>query len=213
MKCDKNMMRLYAVTDRAYVGVKSLYEQVEEALRNGVTCLQIREKDLEEEAFLKEAIELRRLCKEYQIPFIVNDNVDIAIQSGADGIHVGQEDLSVCNVRSRVGSEMMIGVSAHNVAEALKAEKEGADYLGIGAVFASATKTDAKPMSYDTIRQICDAVSIPVVAIGGIGKKNIHKLSGSGVDGVAVISDLFGAEDIGAATAELRALVSEILVP
>ncbi|MCR6546031.1 thiamine phosphate synthase [Dehalobacterium formicoaceticum] len=211
MKCDKKAMLLYAVTDRVWVGERSLYEQVEAALKNGVTCIQLREKNLDEDAFLAEAMALSKLCKQYHVPFIVNDNVDIAIQCGADGVHVGQEDMSISDVRARVGDGMIIGVSAHTVDEALEAVKNGADYLGLGAVFSTSTKTDVNQMSNATLKAICSAVHVPTVAIGGISGKNILQLSGSGVDGVAVVSAIFAAEDSGAATAELLALAREML--
>ena len=196
-------MLLYAVTDRAWVGTKSLYEQVKEALENGVTCVQLREKELDERDFLKEAKQISTLCKEYKVPFIVNDNVNIAIACKADGIHIGQEDMELTNVRKLVGEDMIIGVSAHTVEEAIKAQEDGADYIGIGAVFATSTKTDVDVLSFETLRSICKAVDIPTVAIGGIKKDNICKLKGSGIDGVAVVSAIFAANDIATATKEL----------
>ena len=203
MRLDKKHMLLYAVTDRAWVGTKSLYEQVKEALENGVTCVQLREKELDESDFLKEANQISTLCKEYKVPFIVNDNVDIAIACEADGIHIGQEDMELTNVRKLVGEDMIIGVSAHTVEEAIKAQKDGADYIGIGAVFATSTKTDVNVLSFETLKSICEAVDIPTVAIGGIKKDNICKLKGSGIDGVAVVSAIFAAKDIATATKEL----------
>ena len=203
MRSDKKHMLLYAVTDRAWVGTKSLYEQVKEALENGVTCVQLREKELDESDFLKEAKQISTLCKEYKVPFIVNDNVNIAIACKADGIHIGQEDMELTNVRKLVGEDMIIGVSAHTVEEAIKAQEGGADYIGIGAVFATSTKTDVDVLSFETLRSICEAVDIPTVAIGGIKKDNICKLKGSGIDGVAVVSAIFAAKDIATATKEL----------
>ena len=203
MRSDKKHMLLYAVTDRAWVGIKSLYEQVKEALENGVTCVQLREKELDESDFLKEAKQISALCKEYKVPFIVNDNVNIAIACKADGIHIGQEDMELTNVRKLVGEDMIIGVSAHTVEEAIKAQEGGADYIGIGAVFATSTKTDVDVLSFETLRSICEAVDIPTVAIGGIKKDNICKLKGSGIDGVAVVSAIFAAKDIATATKEL----------
>ena len=203
MKCDKNTMLLYAVTDRAWVGKMSLYEQVEATLQNGATCIQIREKELGDETFLEEAKEMAALCKRYHVPLIINDNVEIAIACHADGIHVGQEDMKASDVRKRVGEDMIIGVSAHTVEEALEAVENGADYLGLGAVFTTSTKADVDVMPFETLNEICAAVNVPTVAIGGISKENVMKLSGSGVDGVAVISAIFGAEDPGKATAEL----------
>ena len=203
MRLDKKHILLYAVTDRAWVGTKSLYEQVKEALENGVTCVQLREKELDESDFLKEAKQISTLCKEYKVPFIVNDNVNIAIACKAEGIHIGQEDMELTNVRKLVGEDMIIGVSAHNVEEAIKAQEGGADYIGIGAVFATFTKTDVDVLSFETLRSICEAVDIPTVAIGGIKKDNICKLKGSGIDGVAVVSAIFAAKDIATATKEL----------
>ena len=211
MKCAEEYMRLYAVTDRAWVGDQTLYQQVESALKGGVTCVQLREKELDEEAFLKEAFELHDLCKKYNVPFFINDNVDIAIRCHAEGIHVGQEDMAAAQVRQRVGDGVMIGVSAHTVQEALDAVAHGADYLGVGAVFATHTKTDVSEMPRQTLLDICNAVDVPVVAIGGIHKENILQLKGTGVDGVALVSAIFAAKDIEAECRELRALSEQII--
>ena len=206
MKCDKRHMLLYAVTDRAWVGKQTLYEQVEAALKGGVTCVQLREKELDEAAFLQEAKDICTLCRRYNVPFIINDNVDIAIACGADGIHVGQEDMAAGEVRRRVGDGMILGVSVHTVEEARQAVRDGADYLRLGAVFPTNTKTDVNQMSGETLQTICNAVDVPVVAIGGINRDNLLKLAGSGVDGVALVSAIFSAEDIEGACRELRAL-------
>lgn len=206
MKCDKQTMRLYAVTDRAWVGQQTLYEQVEAALQGGVTCVQLREKQLDRDAFLAEARDIRDLCRRCGVPFIINDDLDIAVACGADGVHVGQDDMPVEEVRRRVGDRMIVGVSAHNPEEARRAYAGGADYLGAGAVFGSTTKTNVTPLSHDTLRAICDAVPIPVVAIGGITRENLPRLAGTGVAGVAVVSAIFAAADITAASRELRAL-------
>ena len=211
MKCDKQMMRLYAVTDRAWTGKQSLYEQVEAALKGGATCVQLREKALSDEEFLAEALEIRELCGRYHVPFFINDNVEIAIRCKADGIHVGQEDMAAAQVRRRVGPDMMIGVSAHSVEEALEAVKHGADCLGVGAMFSTSTKLDAHVLGYQTLKDICAAVDIPVTAIGGINEENMMRLSGSGVDGVALVSAIFAAEDIEAACRRLKAM-SEAMV-
>lgn len=211
MKCDKHTMLVYAVTDRAWVGKMSLYQQVEAALQNGATCIQLREKELDDAEFLAEAQEMAALCRRYHVPFIINDNVDIAIACHADGVHVGQEDMAASDVRKRVGDQMMIGVSAHTVEEALEAVRNGADYLGLGAVFSTSTKTDAGAMSFDTLKAICDAVEIPTVAIGGISPANIMQLAGSGVDGVAVVSAIFGAPNPGQATAQLVELSQKMI--
>ena len=211
MKCDKKHMLLYAVTDRAWVGKQSLCEQVEAALRGGVTCVQLREKELDEAAFLAEAKEVSALCRRYGVPFFVNDNVDIAIACGADGVHVGQEDMAAAQVRRRVGDGMMIGVSVHSVEEAVEAVKNGADCLGVGAMFSTSTKADASVLPREVLRDICNAVDVPVVAIGGIGKGNLMQLAGTGVDGVALVSAIFGAADIEAECRLLRALSEEMV--
>ena len=211
MRCDKRHMLLYAVTDRAWTGGQTLYEQVEAALKGGVTCVQLREKELDEAAFLQEARDICALCHRYDVPFIVNDNVDIAIACGANGIHVGQEDLAAGEVRRRVGDDMILGVSVHTVEEARQAVRDGADYLGLGAVFPTSTKTDVDQMPNETLRAICDAVDVPIVAIGGINRDNLLKLSGSGVDGVALVSAIFSAEDIESACRELQVLAEKMV--
>lgn len=211
MKCDKKAMLLYAVTDRAWIGKQSLYEQVEAALKGGATCVQLREKELNEEDFLKEAMEIAALCKEYGVPFFINDNVEIAIKCHADGVHVGQEDMEAAQVRQSVGNDMIIGVSVHSVEEALEAVKNGADCLGVGAMFSTSTKTDVDVLPKEILRDICAAVDIPVVAIGGIGKTNISHLAGTGVDGVALVSAIFAADDIESECRMLRKLSEEMV--
>ena len=211
MKCDKKTMLLYAVTDRAWTGKQSLYEQVEAALKGGVTCVQLREKELDDEAFLVEAVEIATLCKKYKVPFFINDNVDIAIKCKADGIHVGQEDMIASQVRQKVGEDMMIGVSVHSVEEALEAVKNGADCLGVGAMFSTSTKTDVDVLPKEILKNICEVVDVPVVAIGGIGKGNILELSGTKVDGVALVSAIFAAEDIESECRLLRKLSEEMV--
>ena len=211
MNCDKKSMLLYAVTDRAWVGRQSLYEQVESALKGGASCVQLREKELDEEEFLKEAMELSALCRKYGVPFFVNDNVEIAIKCHADGIHVGQEDMEAAKVRQRVGEDIMIGVSVHSVEEALEAVRNGADYLGVGAMFSTSTKTDVDVLPKETLSNICAAVDIPVVAIGGFNKSNISQLSGTGVDGVALVSAIFASEDIESECRQLRRLSEEMV--
>lgn len=211
MKCDSLAMRLYAVTDRAWLSHQTLKEQVEEALKGGATCIQLREKELDELSFLEEAEELCALCRAYHAPFIVNDNVKIALACGADGIHVGQHDMQAGDVRKKIGDNMILGVSAQTVEQALEAERNGADYLGVGAVFATSTKLDADAVSHETLQEICRAVSIPVVAIGGISKENIMQLSGTGVDGVALVSAIFASGDIENTCRELRALSEQMV--
>ncbi len=204
MKSVKDAMLLYAVTDRCWLGSRTLREDVEKALQGGVTCLQLREKNLDFQSFVREAEILKKLCKTYQVPFIINDNVQVAVACGADGIHVGQHDMTACEVRKMVGENCIVGVSAQTVEQALAAEKAGADYLGVGAVFSTSTKNDADAVSLETLRAICDAVSIPVVAIGGIHQQNVDLLQGSGIDGIAVVSALFAQKDIRFAAAELK---------
>lgn len=206
MNCDKKTMLLYAVTDRAWTGKQTLYEQIESALAGGATCIQLREKNLSDEEFLKEAFQVKELCENYKVPFIINDNVEIALKCGADGVHVGQKDMQAAQVRERIGADRILGVSAQTVEQAVLAEKNGADYLGVGAVFSTSTKEDARPVSHETLKAICEAVSIPICAIGGINKTNILQLSGSGVDGVALVSAIFASPDIEAECRELRAL-------
>ena len=205
MNCDSFTMRLYAVTDRAWTGRQTLYEQVEDALRGGVTCVQLREKTLAKDAFLREAVELGALCRRYGVPFLINDDVEIALKSGADGVHVGQEDMAAREARRLLGPDKIVGVSAHTTAEAVKAERDGADYLGVGAVFHTDTKTDVSAMPLSTLRDIRGAVRIPIVAIGGISLENVGRLAGSGVDGIAVVSALFAAKNVREAAERLRA--------
>ena len=211
MKCDKKDLLLYAVTDRYWLNGAALEDHVEQALKGGATFVQLREKNLDHDAFLAEALRLKELCGRYRVPFVVNDDVDIALESDADGVHVGQSDMEAGDVRARLGPDKIIGVSAHTVEQALLAERCGADYLGVGAVFPTGSKDDAEDMSYETVKAICNAVSIPVVAIGGIGIQNVHKLAGSGVCGVAVISAIFAQPDIEKAAAELKARTREMV--
>ena len=202
MRLDKKDMVLYAVTDRHWLNGESLYSQVEKALKGGATFIQLREKNLGEEEFLAEAKEIARLCKSYHVPFVINDNVDIALEMDADGVHVGQSDMEAGDVRAKLGPDKIIGVSTQTVEQAILAEKHGADYLGVGAVFPTTSKDDAAEVSYDTLKAICEAVSIPVVAIGGITQENVVKLTGSGIDGVAVISAIYAQKDIKKAAAD-----------
>lgn len=204
MNCKKEDLLLYAVTDRTWLGNETLYEQVEKALKGGATFIQLREKTLDDETFLKEAIEIQELCKKYSVPFVVNDNVDIAIKMNADGVHVGQSDMEAGDVRAKLGPNKIIGVSAQTVEQAILAKERGADYLGVGAVFPTGSKDDADDVSHDTLKAICEAVDIPVVAIGGISKNNVSELKGTGICGIAVISAIFAQKDIESATRELR---------
>ena len=211
MKCDKKYMLLYAVTDRAWTETQSLHQQVESALKGGVTCVQLREKDMDDSDFLEEAKDIGALCRQYSVPFIINDNVEVAIACGADGVHVGQEDMAAGEGRRRVGDNLILGVSVHTVEEAREAVQNGADYLGLGAVFPTSTKADVDQMPDDMLQAICDAVDVPIVAIGGINRNNIGKLAGSGVDGVALVSAIFSASDIEGACRELRKLAERMV--
>ncbi len=211
MKCDKNDLLLYAVTDRHWLDKRSLKEVVKESLDGGVTFVQLREKTLEDDKFLEEAKELKQLCKEYDVPFVINDNVDIAIAMDADGVHVGQSDMEAGNVREKLGPDKIIGVSAQTVEQAVLAEQRGADYLGVGAVFPTGSKDDAVEVSHETLKAICEAVSIPVIAIGGISVGNVKELAGSGIVGIAVISAIYAAEDIKKAAEDLKAETARVV--
>ena len=211
MKFTESMLRLYAVTDRSWVGTQALYEQVEAALRGGVTCVQLREKELNPEDFLAEAKEIKILCARYGVPLIINDNVELALKVDADGVHVGQEDMDARDVRNLIGADKILGVTAKTVEQAQKAQLAGADYLGSGAVFGSTTKPNAKPMSRELLQTICASVSIPVVAIGGIHRGNIASLAGTGIRGAAVVSGIFAAADIEEECFRLRAEIDRIV--
>ena len=210
LRVEAETMTLYAVTDRAWAKEVTLMEQVKQALKGGITFLQLREKKLSEGEFIKEAREMKKLAAQYQIPFVINDNIEVALAVDADGVHIGQDDMSVEEARKLLGEDKIIGVSAHNVEEAIKAQKGGADYLGVGAVCATSTKKDANVVSKEEIKKICHTVEIPVVAIGGIKKENIKTLEGTDVDGVAVVSAIFAAKDIKKDTKQLRSLVEEM---
>ena len=192
----RKMMQRYAVTDRSWTGEQNLYEQVEAALKGGITCLQLREKNLDRESFTKEALEIKSLCIIYNVPLIINDDPYVAVKSGADGVHIGQKDMSIEEARKITGNSLIIGVTAASPELAVKAEMNGADYIGSGAVFGSTTKSDAKPLSHDVLKKICSSVKIPVVAIGGINRENMIELSGTGIAGTALVSAVFAAENI-----------------
>ena len=211
MKLNGSRLRLYAVTDRAWAADEdALMDQVAAAIDGGAGIVQLREKHLDHDAFLKEAKRFVALCREKGAVSIINDDVDIALAAGADGVHVGQEDLAAGRARQVLGPDKLIGVSAHNVPEALAAQAAGADYLGVGAAFSTGTKADAKPITRDTIRAITAAVEIPAVAIGGITRENLPELTGCGLQGVAVVSALFGQPDVKAAAQELLALSEQM---
>lgn len=210
-RCAQKDLTLYAITDRHWLNGQTLKSQVEKALKGGATMIQIREKDLNEKDFLLEAEELLALCRSYNVPFIVNDNVELAVKIGADGVHVGQSDMNARDVRALIGNDKILGVSTQTVEQALFAQECGADYLGVGAVFPTGTKDDAEVLDRKTLMDICKAVSIPVVAIGGITKDNVRELKGTGIAGISVISAIFAQKDIQNATAELFKRTEEIL--
>lgn len=211
MKLNKEELLLYAVTDRMWLNGRTLKEVVKESLDGGVTFLQLREKNLDDKHFLEEAVELQELCKQYKVPFIVNDNVDIALKMNADGVHVGQSDMQAADVRAKLGPDKIIGVSAQTVEQAVLAQQRGADYLGVGAVFPTGSKADADDVSFETLKAICEAVTIPVVAIGGITQENLEQLKGSGICGIAVISAIYAQSDIKEASRKLKETTKKIV--
>ena len=211
MSISKETMLLYGVTDRGNLHGKTLLLQVEESLKGGVTLVQLREKHLSFQEFLEEAKEMKELCHKYGVPLLINDNVEICIESGADGVHVGQKDMEAGAVREKLGKDKIIGVSARTVEQAMAAQNAGADYLGVGAVFSTSTKEDAKPLDHEILKTITKAVDIPVVAIGGISSENVSQLKGTGIDGVAVVSAIYGKENPKEAAENLKRLVSEVV--
>ncbi|MBQ5579780.1 MAG: thiamine phosphate synthase [Clostridia bacterium] len=219
---DKQYLALYGVTDRWWVKQKlemagvpvtddalreGLLEDTKAALEGGMTYVQMREKGdpMTEDELLTEALALKALCEEYGVPFVIDDDVELAVKCGADGVHVGQSDMACVEARRALGSAKVVGVSAQTVEQAVQAEKDGADYLGVGAVFPTGSKDDADDVSHDTVKAICEAVNIPVIAIGGISKNNVGQLAGLGLDGVAVISAIYASDDLKAATEDLKA--------
>ena len=211
MRLEKDRLLLYAVTDRSWTGQQSLYEQIEEALKGGVTMVQLREKQLSEDELVAEAIQIKELCHRYEVPLIINDNVDAALKSGADGVHVGIEDAPVSEIRRRAGDDFIIGATAKTTEQAKAAEAAGADYLGVGAVFPSPTKKNAIRITPQDLREICGSVAIPAVAIGGITGDNVSEIKGGGMAGVAVVSAIFAAQDIQKAAAELKTKVKSVV--
>lgn len=202
---------LYAVTDRHWLDGRTLYDVVRESLDGGVTFLQLREKELDDDTFYEEAVRLQQMAREYGVPFVVNDNVDIAVKMDADGVHVGQSDMEAGDVRKMIGPDKILGVSAQTVEQAVRAEEKGADYLGVGAVFPTGSKDDADEVSYETLKEICEAVSIPVVAIGGITYENTPELAKSGICGIAVISAIYAQDDIKKATEDLKTVTRKMV--
>lgn len=203
---DRETLALYAITDSRLAKEQSFYEQIEDALKGGVTLLQLREKNMCEEDLLKEALEVQKICKKYRVPLIINDDVELAKSINADGVHVGQSDLDAGTARTILGPDKIIGVTAKTVEQARAAQRAGADYLGSGAIFGTGTKPDAKPMTMELLREIVNAVDIPVVAIGGIDSSNAYKLAKTGIAGIAVVNGIFGKSDCCAAARELKAV-------
>ena len=211
MKFNEKMLLLYAVTDRAWVGKQTILEQIEDALKGGATIVQLREKKLDVDSFVEEAVQVRDLCHKYNVPLIINDNVEVALKSGADGVHVGIEDAPVAEIRKRVSADFIIGATCKTVEQAKIAEAAGADYMGVGAVFPSPTKTNAVRITNEQLREIIASVSIPAVAIGGISYDNVCEIKGSSVSGIAVVSAIFGAEDIKKAATLLKDRVKAVV--
>ncbi|MDD2569115.1 MAG: thiamine phosphate synthase [Clostridia bacterium] len=207
----KDDLKLYLVTDRSWLGKNSLAEQVEAAIMGGVTMVQLREKELSTAEFIKLGQEIKHVCTKHKIPFIINDDLEVALALDADGIHIGQSDMAAETVRKAIGANKILGVSAVTLAQAIEAQKAGADYLGVGAVFPTGSKADADYVSYEELKKICSEVSLPCVAIGGINKQNLHKLSGSGICGIAVISAILAAKDIKKASLELAQKLEGII--
>lgn len=211
MKFDRSSLKMYIITDRYWLGDNSLAEQVEESIKAGATFVQVREKDISDDEFIKIAKDIKKVTDKYKIPFVINDNIDVAIAVDADGVHIGQTDEALTNARQKLGKDKIIGVSTQTVEETLKAYKNGADYVGIGAVYSTNTKDNVDVLSHAQIKDCCDCCDIPVVAIGGLNKDTTKLLNGTGVDGISVISAVFGAQDITQATQELVKATEDML--
>lgn len=211
MKLDRKTLQLYAITDRTWLDDRKLQDDVQKAIDGGITFLQMREKSLSTDDFIKEALAIKELAQTNDIPLVINDDIDVAIKVDADGVHIGQDDIAVSVARKMLGTDKILGVSAHTLEQALKAQKDGADYIGVGAVFNTSTKSNASNVSISTLREICDNISIPVVTIGGITADNALKLQGTGVSGICVISAIFGSSDINGATNKLRRISKQII--
>ncbi|WP_313530819.1 thiamine phosphate synthase [Anaerotignum sp.] len=211
MKLDKKSLLLYAVTDRTWLNGRNLADDVEKTLQGGATFVQLREKDASFEEFVEQAKEVKAVCKKYGVPFVINDNIEVALAVDADGVHVGQSDMEAGSVREKIGSDKIIGVSTRTVEEALLAKERGADYLGVGAMFNTSTKLDASEVSFAELKEICGTVGLPVVAIGGISLNNVEELQGTGIDGVAVVSALFAAKDIKNASKEMKLKLDKVV--
>lgn len=211
MKFEKEMLLLYAVTDNAWVGEQTLPEQIEDAIKGGATIVQLREKKLDKESFIREAIEVGKICHKYNVPLIINDDVDVALKSGADGVHVGVEDTPVSKIREIVPKDFIIGATCKTIEQAVKAQKDGADYMGVGAVFVSPTKTNAIRITKEQLKEIVLSVDIPAVAIGGITKENALEIKDCNIAGIAVVSAIFGAKNIKTETSLLKKIAREVI--
>jgi len=211
MSISREQMKLYVVTNRSWLNGKLFIEEIEKALQGGATLIQLREKQLNYDEFLTEAKEVKKLTDKYNIPLIINDNVKIAMEINACGVHIGQGDIDAAEVRRLLGKDKILGVTAKTVEQAIKAEKDGASYLGVGAAFSTSTKLDTRVITFETIKDICKAISIPVVAIGGIDETNIMNLKGLGIDGVALVSSIFAKRDVLQATKQMRNLSENML--
>ena len=210
MNFNGRSLLLYAVTDSGALHGRTLADAVRDAVRGGVTMVQLREKGIDFDNYVAKAKEIKKITDEFHILFVINDNVEVAIASGADGVHMGQSDMAASDVRAMLKKGQILGVTARNTEQALAAEKMGADYIGSGAVFSTSTKSDAKNLPHSVLKEICQTVSIPVVAIGGITEDNILELKGCGINGVAVVSAIFGRHNISEAASILRGLSEEI---
>ena len=211
MKLSKDDLLLYAITDRRNLDKKVFFEKIEEALQGGVTILQLREKELDEDSFINEAIEVKKICRNHGVPLIINDNVNVALKSGADGVHVGIEDMPIDEIRRTVPDSFIIGATCKTVEQAQSAERLGADYMGVGAVFPSPTKKNAVRITREQLKEICASVSIPAVAIGGITLENVDELKGGGMSGIAVVSAVFSADDIQKAASRLKETAKSLI--
>lgn len=209
MNNSKDFM-LYLVSDSRFESSKSMYDQIEEAIKNGVSMIQFRDKYLNDNDFLQMAIKLRELTSRYNVPLVINDRVDIAIKCSADGVHIGRDDMDIKKARKLLGQSVFIGSSVATVEEALKVQEEGADYVGVGAMYNTTTKDNTKSVSLETLKEICDSIDIPAVAIGGINEENIANLSGRGISGVALVSAILGQSDIAKSTSKLKVMCEDL---
>lgn len=211
MKFDRKKLKMYIITDRYWLNGRDLSKQVEEAILAGATFVQVREKGISDDEFVAIAKDIKKVTDKYNIPLVINDNLNVAIRVNADGVHIGQSDENLLEARKKLGESKIIGVTAKNIEQTLAAYNNGADYVGIGAVYSTNTKENVEVLSHQEIKNCCTCCDIPVVAIGGINKNTMHLLNDTGVDGVSVISAIFASDDITKSTKELVNSVEEIL--